>query len=200
VRIFNKKVKGHPLLIYFVRHGQCEGQGDSGVEDPPLTELGKKQASDVAKYLADVEFDHIYFSIAQRASETAKAIIKQHPETSCTETIELIEVCKDHFMSKPETLDDERRSQVEEECDVMMRFINRLRHNHEDGDKVLVVAHGNIILSLIGLLDGKKPHESILLAIDNASVSLMAYWLSSGLAVLKASNHTGHLPSEERSA
>lgn len=197
---FGQETRDKPLTIYFVRHGQCEGQGLNTIPDPPLTHLGSKQAEHVAKRFSDQQLDHIYFSFAARARATARPILAFHGDTPCTETAELLEVSKEHFLGNPENLDIETRCRLEREGDMMVRFINRLRHNHEKGGNVLVVAHGNIILCLIALLGGKKPYQSALLAIDNTSVSIAHYWLASGITIVKKSNCTSHLKPNEVTA
>lgn len=193
--------KGECIVLYFVRHGQYDGQwlDEGAAADPPLTELGIKQAERVAKRIIGMKFAHIYSSTSRRAKETAKPLRKFNIDTPYTETPELLEVKKEHFLSSPEAMGEEW-SALEEECDMMMRFINRLRHNHSGNDKVMIVAHGNIISSLISLIGGKKTYESPLLAIDNASISVVYFWPSSGMAVLRRTNDTSHIPADEITA
>jgi broad specificity phosphatase PhoE len=49
-----------------------------GPADPPLTELGRRQAGAAAKWLADESFDAIWTSPMRRARETAEIIAAPH--------------------------------------------------------------------------------------------------------------------------
>lgn len=67
------------IEITFLRHGQSRAdveQVHEGRYDSPLTELGRKQAHDRAKYLEEcgVEYECIFSSPLVRAVETAKII------------------------------------------------------------------------------------------------------------------------------
>lgn len=67
------------MKIYFVRHGQSQAnleEREQGAEGP-LSELGRKQASFVAKRFSDVPIDLIVSSPYERAKETAE-IINSH--------------------------------------------------------------------------------------------------------------------------
>ncbi len=186
------------LRVYFVRHGQCEGQNDPVVLDPPLTDLGTRQASSITERLAGVHFDHIYYSPLKRASDTCQIIRQMHLSTPCDVTEELREVSKDHFLGIPESAEPDRKNRMEMEYDTMIRFANRLERDHSSGN-VLIVAHGNIILSLLSVMSGRNPKQSILIEISNASVSILHIW-SSGMAVLKLANCAKHILDEEKSA
>lgn len=186
------------LRIFFVRHGQCEGQNDPEVMDPPLTELGVRQAARIARRLADVRFDHIYFSPLKRAVDTCSAIRQMHLSTPCSVAEELKEVSKDQFLGIPDDAEIIRRSRMEMEYDTMIRFANRLEHKHTSGS-VLVVAHGNIILSLLSIMSGRNPRQSVLIEISNTSVCILNVW-PSGVAVLKLANCTKHLTDAEMSS
>jgi broad specificity phosphatase PhoE len=65
--------------IYFVRHGQSEG--NSGpirqTKETPLTELGRKQAEFVAKRCATIRAEKIISSTMVRARQTAECILSE---------------------------------------------------------------------------------------------------------------------------
>jgi probable phosphoglycerate mutase len=66
--------------IYLVRHGQDEDNANgilNGRRDMPLTDLGRSQASTVAKKLKDAGITIIYASPLLRAYETAQIIAKE---------------------------------------------------------------------------------------------------------------------------
>ncbi|MEZ5295635.1 MAG: histidine phosphatase family protein [Ilumatobacteraceae bacterium] len=66
------------MEIVLVRHGQPEWVRDGlNVVDPPLTELGVRQAAAMADRLADEPFDAVYVSPLQRARQTAAPLYER---------------------------------------------------------------------------------------------------------------------------
>jgi broad specificity phosphatase PhoE len=64
------------MEVLFVRHGQPEWIRDGmAVDDPPLTELGQRQAEALADRLAGVELDEILVSPLVRAQQTAAPLL-----------------------------------------------------------------------------------------------------------------------------
>lgn len=63
-------------IIYFVRHGQSEGNVTPIFQSPdsPLTEIGKQQAERVAARISKLSFDTLISSPWPRTKETAEAI------------------------------------------------------------------------------------------------------------------------------
>ena len=67
--------------LFLIRHGEstCNMFNRlAGKIDAPLTHLGKSQALEGSKSCKDLQFDKIYVSPLQRASETAHIILKNH--------------------------------------------------------------------------------------------------------------------------
>lgn len=63
------------MEIVLVRHAQPEWEpGGRAIDDPPLTELGHRQAKLAAEALAGERFDHVYVSPLVRVQQTAKPI------------------------------------------------------------------------------------------------------------------------------
>jgi len=61
--------------ILLIRHGQPEWVRDGlNVVDPPLTELGRRQAGYMASSLGDGSFDEVLVSPLQRARQTAEPL------------------------------------------------------------------------------------------------------------------------------
>ena len=76
-------VEGVTELV-LVRHARQDLGGDlldhavGDLDDPPLSELGRRQADAVARSLAGEELHAVYSSNLQRAGDTAKAIAAEH--------------------------------------------------------------------------------------------------------------------------
>ena len=69
--------------LILVRHGQQQWPDpDTSVSadwvDPPLSDLGRKQAEAVGEFLADKPISAVYSSQLARANDTGKAIAKHH--------------------------------------------------------------------------------------------------------------------------
>jgi len=71
-------------MVYLVRHGEPEFPGDErrciGRTDLPLSERGKRQASDLAAYFSDKSIKSVYHSYLSRSKETAEILSDdKHP-------------------------------------------------------------------------------------------------------------------------
>ena len=69
------------MRIFLVRHGQTYSNRDGilqGQIDTELSELGIQQAENVAERLKNHSFTKVFSSDLQRASNTAKHIVKHH--------------------------------------------------------------------------------------------------------------------------
>lgn len=68
------------MKIYVIRHAQCENSAPKYYDDskramnPPLTELGERQARLLGESLSGVKFDRVYSSDLTRAVKTADAL------------------------------------------------------------------------------------------------------------------------------
>jgi broad specificity phosphatase PhoE len=67
------------IELWLARHAQPEWEpGGTAVDDPGLTDVGRRQAELLAKGLAGERFDAIYRSPIRRAAETAAPLEDQH--------------------------------------------------------------------------------------------------------------------------
>jgi broad specificity phosphatase PhoE len=184
-----------PLTIFFVRHGQAEDPQTDVAYDPDLTRLGRKQAARVARRLSNEHFDHIYLSDLSRAYRTGERILKFHPDVPVTVTRTLREIAHDHFIpdshnksgSEPAILKE--RNRIDE-------FADHLCRSHEFGSRILVVAHGNLIRVLLPVLAGYNPQASVMIELENTSVTILETWPSKR-SILRLANCVSHLRRSE---
>ena len=163
------------VTVVFVRHGQAGGDSKPGELGAPLTALGVKQAAGVARRLSQESFTHIYASDMVRAYATAKAIRRYHRRVPFSIETGIREV-EGYHLERRRT--PRRRDLVEhlrKERAAVDRFIKKLIRTHKGGDRVLIVAHGNLIRLMIALLSDVNPKRVVFLRLYNTSVSVMTF-------------------------
>ncbi|MBT3191222.1 MAG: histidine phosphatase family protein [Verrucomicrobia bacterium] len=181
------------LEIHLVRHAQAHNDNGIDTHGPELTPHGRRQARRLAKRLTGAQYTGIYSSDLTRARQTADAIALHHADNLLTVTRDLREVSGQHTALHMSRLTINSDRSLIEEQQAMHRVINHLRETHEQGERVLIVSHGNITRSLIPLLGGLAPAKAPLLEIYNASLSIVDAW-PSGRAVVRLANCVAHLP------
>lgn len=173
--------------LYIIRHGESKGnvkretEGLSFMElnDPQLTERGKKQAFLCGERLKDINFDSVYSSALLRAVETATGIIKAQPcskslkvlpylteagvspEYTHTSFEEIHKINSNAFLA--EDIDPTQSlfcyNGISDEADLFERAANALKyifsHGHE-GEKIAVISHAAFITYLVFSLMGYK--------------------------------------------
>ena len=179
------------LVLYFVRHGEPESHNDDPSMDPPLTPRGRRQASRIARRLAGIRFDHIYVSDLARAYETGEIVLRYHPHAPVTVSRALREVAAHHVMGGQSPLDAEAPLD-DHERESLDRFVSHVRTSHRPGEKILMVAHGNLIRTLVPLFAGQDPGRGLILDLHNAALTVLEVW-PGGRAVLRVANCTRHL-------
>lgn len=159
-------------LWTFVRHGQSRANAEgwlAGVHDAPLTRLGQTQALEARPAMAELPFSRVFSSDSSRARDTARLIVHQRPapristrqlrERHCGiyETRRIAELQATGEMA---TLSEwsVRPPGGESLRDVAVRAITWLAREDIDQD-TLVVAHGALIRSVIGLVDGRSTSQ-----------------------------------------
>jgi broad specificity phosphatase PhoE len=185
---------GKPLSIHFVRHAQA--LYDPETPDSALSPLGVSQARKTAERLARETFDYVYVSSLRRARQTADAILSRHGETKRVITDDIQEVSKFHFYPAPAASLEHFQPTLESERDTLQRFANRIRHDHESGQHVLLICHGNVIRTLIPILSNRNPADSVLMEVYNASITILDL-MPSGIGVIRLANSVEHLSPDE---
>lgn len=185
-------VKNNYCTIYVVRHGETEANLKGilqGHKDFPLTKKGINQAQTLAKKLSKIKFDEAFSSDLLRAHRTAKIIALEHKLIVKT-TEKLRERGFGHYEGKVysvinndlkkmfeeyEKLSSEEKFKykfkpfIESDEELSRRMILFLREISVayPGKKILVVAHGSIMRSVLIALGFALEEELELGAIKN---------------------------------
>ncbi len=150
--------------ILLVRHGQSEWNAQGrwqGQADPPLSELGRRQAIAAGAYVARTDrFDAIACSTLDRAYTTARLIAEQCAMVEPFATEHLIErsagawsglTREEIERDYPGFLKAKKYPEGYEYDDELLVRVNRgLAEivSDLDGDRLLVVAHGGIVYAI----------------------------------------------------
>ena len=165
---YRKKHAPKRVSFTFVRHGETLFNTQhrmQGYCDSPLTEEGIEQAKQARTKLADVHFDHVYVSSAERTRDTA-AILLQGKDVPVQYDKRLKEVCFGNLEGMCDVFNDpntihrfnttdftdvggENRQQVHTRLHaVLMEAVDRA----QDGDSILLVSHGKIYFCLLEMM------------------------------------------------
>jgi broad specificity phosphatase PhoE len=152
--------------ILLARHGESDWNRSEqwqGLADRPLTDLGRKQARDLADRLHDVDIDAIYSSDLKRARDTALVVAGDHGlEVMEIPALREVDVGSWSGLTRAEAEsrfpegyarwidggegwdDGETYEQLR---DRVVAAIHRIAEEH-DGGRILVVAHGGTIRAI----------------------------------------------------
>jgi broad specificity phosphatase PhoE len=162
--------------ILLARHGESDwnrAKRWQGQADRPLTDLGRRQAEELADRLADTELDAVYSSDLRRAADTADAVARRRGLTVQT-TPDLREVdvgawsgltraeaeaqfpdAYERWLEGGEGWDDGET--YEQLATRVLGAIRAIGETH-DGGRVLVVAHGGTIRAIHAAALGVDVH------------------------------------------
>jgi len=144
-------------LVTLARHGQTDWNRDGiwqGHGDPPLNELGRRQAAALADRLGDLEIDVLYSSDLRRAFETAEIVAGAKGLVVVTDP-QLREMdvgswtgltraqIEERFPGSPYH-DGESRGAFDRR---VVTAVHRLAASH-DGGCVMAVTHGGVVRAL----------------------------------------------------
>lgn len=163
--------------VLLARHGESDWNRSKrwqGFADRPLTDLGRRQAAELAKRLEETELDAVYSSDLRRARETAEAVARVKG-LSVQTTSDLREVdvgswsgltraeaearYPEHYerwLQGGEGWDDGET--YEQLGTRVVRAVQRIATAHE-GERVLVVAHGGTIRAIHAAALGIDVHS-----------------------------------------
>ena len=199
--------------LFLVRHGasadSVEGESFELVEgqgDPPLSEVGRHQAEQLALRLAQEPFDALYVTTLRRTVETADPLVERTGLQPVVEA-DLREVflgeweggvlrqkAVDRDPMFEEVMREQRWDVIpgaesrEAFCGRLRRAVERIASEHAGG-RVLVVSHGAAIGELLAEATGSEPFA--FLGADNTSISRLV--VTDERWVLRGYNDTAHL-------
>jgi len=199
--------------LLLVRHGQSEDAVE-GVPfirmedhaDPPLSELGQRQADQVCARLANEHIDAVYVTTLRRTVETAAPLVARLGIVPGVEhdlrEIYLGEwegwVFEQKFVDRDPLalrMVREQRWDLAPGCEPIDRFARRVRtgieriaDRHPD-QRVVVVVHGGVIGEVLAQASGSEPWAFV--GADNASLSHLV--VTESRWVIRRFNDTTHL-------
>jgi broad specificity phosphatase PhoE len=168
--------------IVFARHGETDWNREhrlQGWADPPLNELGRSQAHELADALAAEHFDAVYSSDLERASQTAQ-IVAERLRLTVVEDVSLREVDLGSWSGRlreeltGERPDGETRDQHR---DRVVAGVLRLAAAHPH-QTLLVVTHGGSMRALGAFATGDTPRllancETVRMRVDDGRLTLV---------------------------
>jgi probable phosphoglycerate mutase len=181
--------------LYLVRHGQSVSNAVrrfQGMQDVPLSELGRRQAAAVGVALRGRPFAHVYASPLDRARRTAEIMVadRRLPLTIVEDLRELsLGDWEGRTVEEIRTLPGDPytrwvRDPLEnlppgaEPLGVVqqrvLRAVEGIAAAHPDGEDVLVVAHGGVISAYLAHWLGLPLSGIWRLTLSNGSVSSVA--------------------------
>ncbi len=177
------------MKLIFVRHGETEENRkriNQGQQGGILTELGIEQAKKLGERLKNEKIDKIYVSDLKRTVDTAKEIIKFHPNVPIVYDKRIREVCLGEFEGKPWGSVSEaakkqgiphsllKPKQGESLFEMRQRVISFFEKVlEEEFDKtILFVTHGGPVRGLLIHLLNISKEEEFDFVLENTCVSI----------------------------
>lgn len=160
------------MLLYLVRHGETDwnrARRIQGSTDIPLNDTGREQAATTGRLLARRRWDAIYSSPLSRAAETASIIAGEvglEPPVLIDELVERnygeAEGLADPELARrfPGDTPVPGRETREEVAARVLPALVELAERHPD-EAIVVVAHGGVIRSVLGVIDPEGRHGMI---------------------------------------
>lgn len=148
------------MKLYLARHGQTDWNLEmraQGRKDQPLNDAGRKQARELGKKLADLDFDICYASPLKRAAETAEIAVDGRVRILYDDR--LVERSFGEFEGRivkswselvdGVNIDDITLDKIEGDVEPVKSMLDRvedfvmdLKRKYNDDAKILVVGHG----------------------------------------------------------
>jgi len=160
-------------IVYFVRHGdRLHIPNTPPPHDFSLSELGKRQAKEVAMKFAKIkdEIDFLYTSPMKRARETAEEISKSIGKKAVI-VRSFYEINKELARDKKFTYNYWKsyfqvRAAMKDLDKILLKNIGKV---------IIIVAHGGLIRTLIGQKLGLSIRKSNMFDYNNCHISLVRF-------------------------
>lgn len=168
--------------LYIIRHGESQGNIGLDMEDPKLTELGKKQADLLALRLRNIKFDAILSSPLERAIQTATPL-SELQNTPITIMDNLYEVG---------TFGNESLEDVQIRA---KNVVAEIREKYGDKENIIAFAHGTFNNHFIKAACGIKSGEDFNFCQENTGVTIVRFIIDNGQPRIKLelANDARHL-------
>ncbi|MDR1579066.1 MAG: histidine phosphatase family protein [Synergistaceae bacterium] len=194
------RVAERRLQIYMLRHGKPQFPDERsyvyGWTDYPLSPLGREQAKHIGAALSSIRFDRIISSDLSRAAETADIVAASQapPIREVERDPELREINMGEWDGK--TVSEIRENYVdifrERGLDLAnvaapggetfvrlrergMKAFERITRSSEASSKILIVAHGAYMWSIISGIFGIELGDIFRFGLDHCAVHLVEY-------------------------
>jgi broad specificity phosphatase PhoE len=181
------------VRFLLVRHGETTYNAEGRIQgqtDAPLSERGRWQAERIAERLRGYQFDACYASDLSRAADTARAIMRHHPETPFEFTTLLREIRFGVFEGKiapeiAEAYPDEYALWMENRRGFTPPGAESIPELHERAGRALawlreqgketalVVAHGGIFVSFMAQVLNLDLEHRYRFHFDNTSLTVI---------------------------
>lgn len=202
------------LELLLIRHGQTDWnaiQKVMGRQPIPLNATGRRQAEELAAFLAGARLDAIIASPVRRTMETAEIVARRHPGIVVEEDEGLAEIDYGDwvnltFAELTEQHGETWRRYHEDPNDLVLpggesmpqvvervaAVVARVRARFADG-RVALVSHADIIKLLLLELLGLEVRNILRFSIDNAAMLLVRFYPELGprLVVYNPANGFG---------
>lgn len=200
------------MRLFIVRHGESEWNRVhryQGQLDAPLSDLGLRQAEALGARLRDEPIDAIYTSPLQRASVTADAIARQHPQAPLRTDPALLEIHHGEWQGKysdevsalygeglREWREHPTRAQMpggESFSNVLKRTLEfkELAYAAHAGQTVVASTHDVVVKILVADALGMDMDRINRIWIGNASITVIEY--GDGWPFLASLSEVAHL-------
>jgi broad specificity phosphatase PhoE len=196
------------MKVYFIRHGQSEGNRQRrhcGWSDTPLSELGHAQAKAAGEHLKGIVFDRVYCSDLPRARQTAEdalpgcepiysPLLREIGVGTLADRL-IVDVAAQYGDPYWEHVQQQDFSAYggetqQQMCQRLKRFFTEELEQITDCETVAVFGHEGTVHQMMNHAMGC---EILLehLQVDNASVTVFSY--ENGVWKLEKWNYTGAL-------
>lgn len=165
------------MLLYLVRHGETDwnlARRIQGSTDIPLNDTGRRQAAETGRLLGRRPWDAVITSPLSRAFETGSIIARELGLPAPSTDADLVERqygeaeglnYREMAERFPGDTPVPGRESREEVAARVLPALVAIAQAHED-EAVVVVTHGGVIRSVLGVVDPGRDHP----AISNGSI------------------------------